>query len=303
MGPDPRPQRGRRRRPPGRPWPRWSGCRSTRPTASPALASTIRDRALLDPPAADHLLARLGVSLRGLDARSERPDAVVMLCDGAASGATPLADGPSRSSIYGRETAIIDLDLSGLTDDSSISTLLGSAPGLIGSDRPLPLHELRRTPWSGRPVPRDRRLRGVDPGHGRGGARERLVHRRDGPPDPARGDGRDPHRTRRRDGQRGAGGGVPRGAAGAGADGGLRRRGRQRLRRGRRCPRGVDPARAPRPAGRAPRSGWLHRHVRRRVRRLARRPPAGRRLVPGRVHGRARSRRASSPACRARRAR
>jgi hypothetical protein len=49
--------------------------------------------------------------------------------------------------IFGRETAVIDLDLSGLTDDSSISTLLGSAPGLIGSDRPLPLHELRRTPW------------------------------------------------------------------------------------------------------------------------------------------------------------
>jgi ATP-dependent Clp protease ATP-binding subunit ClpA len=111
------------------------------------LGSTIRDRALLDPPDADRLLARLGVSLRGLDARSDRPDAVVMLCDGAASGATPLARAIA-SSIFGRETAIIDLDLSGLTDDSSISTLLGSAPGLIGSDRPLPLHELRRTPWS-----------------------------------------------------------------------------------------------------------------------------------------------------------
>ena len=28
-----------------------------------------------------------------------------------------------------------------------MSTLLGSAPGLIGSERPLPLHELRRSPW------------------------------------------------------------------------------------------------------------------------------------------------------------
>jgi ATP-dependent Clp protease ATP-binding subunit ClpA len=111
------------------------------------LGSTIRNRALLDPPDADRLLERLGVSLRGLDARSDRPDAVVMLCDRAASGAAPLARAIA-SSIFGRETAIIDLDLSGLTDDSSISTLLGSAPGLIGSDRPLPLHELRRTPWS-----------------------------------------------------------------------------------------------------------------------------------------------------------
>jgi ATP-dependent Clp protease ATP-binding subunit ClpC len=118
------------------------------PTAGLArLSAAIRDRALLDGPDADRLLARLGVSLRGLDARSERPDAVVLLCDGAAQGATPLAKAIA-SSIFGRETAIIDLDLAGLTDDSSISTLLGSAPGLIGSERPLPLHELRRTPWS-----------------------------------------------------------------------------------------------------------------------------------------------------------
>ena len=34
-----------------------------------------------------------------------------------------------------------------MTEDQSISTLLGSAPGLVGSDRPLPLQELRRAPW------------------------------------------------------------------------------------------------------------------------------------------------------------
>ena len=34
-----------------------------------------------------------------------------------------------------------------MTEDSSISTLLGSAPGLVGSDRTLPLHALRRSPW------------------------------------------------------------------------------------------------------------------------------------------------------------
>jgi hypothetical protein len=49
--------------------------------------------------------------------------------------------------VFGRSTAIIDLDLAGLTEDQSISTLLGSAPGLVGSDRPLPLQELRRAPW------------------------------------------------------------------------------------------------------------------------------------------------------------
>jgi ATP-dependent Clp protease ATP-binding subunit ClpC len=117
------------------------------PTASLArLATELRESALLDPVAADALLGRLGVSLRGLDARPERPDAVVLLCDGATANASRLATALAAT-IFGRETAVIDLDVSGLTDDSSVSTLLGSAPGLIGSDRPLPLHELRRSPW------------------------------------------------------------------------------------------------------------------------------------------------------------
>jgi ATP-dependent Clp protease ATP-binding subunit ClpC len=110
------------------------------------LAADLGDRALLDPAAADALVGRLGASLRGLDARRARPDAVILLCATAASAATPLATTLARD-IFGRETAVIDIDCSAMTDDSSISTLLGSAPGLIGSDRPLPLHELRRSPW------------------------------------------------------------------------------------------------------------------------------------------------------------
>ena len=111
-----------------------------------ALSNELRDRALLEPTAAAALLGRLGVSLRGLDARRERPDAVVLLCDGASASASALATTIARI-VFGRETAVIDIELSGMADDSSISTLLGSAPGLIGSDRPLPLHELRRSPW------------------------------------------------------------------------------------------------------------------------------------------------------------
>jgi len=118
------------------------------PTAPLALLATeLNDRALLDPAAASALVGRLGVSLRGLDARKERPDAVVLLCDGAASSAGALAATLARI-VFNRETAVVDIDLSAMVDDSSISTLLGSAPGLIGSDRPLPLHELRRSPWN-----------------------------------------------------------------------------------------------------------------------------------------------------------
>ena len=117
------------------------------PTAGlTSLAKEMRERVLLDPASATALLARLGASLRGLDSRRERPDAVVLLCGGASASAGALATTLARI-VFGRETAVIDIDLSGMTDDSSISTLLGSAPGLIGSERPLPLHELRRSPW------------------------------------------------------------------------------------------------------------------------------------------------------------
>ena len=117
------------------------------PTASlAALEAELGARALLDAPAATALVARLGVSLRGLDARRERPDAVILLCDGAAVAAGTLSLALARI-VFGRDTARIDIDLSAMADNSAISTLLGSAPGLIGSDRPLPLHELRRSPW------------------------------------------------------------------------------------------------------------------------------------------------------------
>jgi hypothetical protein len=111
-----------------------------------ALADALRDRAILDAASAATLLARLGVSLRGLDARGERPDAVVLLCGVAATSATTLAS-TMAATLFGRDSAVIDIDLSAMADDSSMSTLLGSAPGLIGSERPLPLHELRRSPW------------------------------------------------------------------------------------------------------------------------------------------------------------
>jgi ATP-dependent Clp protease ATP-binding subunit ClpC len=110
------------------------------------LGREVREHGLLDASAAGSLLARLSVSLRGLDARRDRPDAVIMLCDGAVTVADPLATAVARA-LFGRATARVDIDLTGMTEEASMSTLLGSAPGLIGSDRPLPLHELRRSPW------------------------------------------------------------------------------------------------------------------------------------------------------------
>jgi ATP-dependent Clp protease ATP-binding subunit ClpC len=111
-----------------------------------SLTAELSERGLLAPADRDVLLGRLGVALRGLDTHYQRPDAVVVLWGQAARGVDPLADALSRN-IFGRAGALIDIDLSGMTEEQSVSSLLGSAPGLVGSDRPLPLHALRRSPW------------------------------------------------------------------------------------------------------------------------------------------------------------
>jgi hypothetical protein len=110
------------------------------------LSTELHGRGLLDGAAIDALMARLGVTLRGLDANRERPDAVVLLCAAASDSATPLAQSIA-SHLYGADTALIDIDVGGMTGQEAISSLLGSAPGLVGSDRPLPLQQLRRSPW------------------------------------------------------------------------------------------------------------------------------------------------------------
>jgi ATP-dependent Clp protease ATP-binding subunit ClpC len=117
------------------------------PTDSLAhLRTALAESGVFDAGTADRLTARLGVTLRGLDAGNARPDAVILLAGSAASAADRLAASLAET-LFGRRTAVVDVELSGMTEDSSISTLLGSAPGLVGSERPLPLQELRRAPW------------------------------------------------------------------------------------------------------------------------------------------------------------
>ena len=111
-----------------------------------ALTTELTERGLLAAPGRDALLARLAVTLRGLDTNYQRPDAIAAVGRGSARAVDPLADALSRN-LFGRSGAVIDIDLLRHDRGQSVSSLLGSAPGLVGSDRPLPLHELRRSPW------------------------------------------------------------------------------------------------------------------------------------------------------------
>jgi ATP-dependent Clp protease ATP-binding subunit ClpA len=112
-----------------------------------SLRTDLGSAGVLDQATIDSLVGRLGSALRGVDARPERPNASVLLT-GSAAGAVDGLASAIATGIYGRATARIDIELASMSDDSAVSTLLGSAPGLIGSERPLPLHELTRSPFS-----------------------------------------------------------------------------------------------------------------------------------------------------------
>ena len=92
------------------------------------------------------LVHRLGVSLRGLDARPERPDAVVLLCDGASASAGSARRNARQVVLgprHGRHRHRPVRDDRRLVDLHS--SWLRARPDRF--DRPLPLHELRRSPW------------------------------------------------------------------------------------------------------------------------------------------------------------
>lgn len=118
------------------------------PTTSLAsLSAALEAAATFERATIDRLVGRLGAALRGIDARPERPNAVVLLAGVAAAEVDGLASSIATG-VFGRATARIDIELASMSDDSAVSTLLGSAPGLIGSERALPLHELTRSPFS-----------------------------------------------------------------------------------------------------------------------------------------------------------
>ncbi|MCC7479334.1 ATP-dependent Clp protease ATP-binding subunit [bacterium] len=93
------------------------------------------------------LLARLGVTLRGLDVRQERPNAVVLMLGEAAAQAAELAELIAQQ-LFGNGERVVELDFSRMTEDHNISMLIGSPPGYVGYSDELPIHALLQMPWS-----------------------------------------------------------------------------------------------------------------------------------------------------------
>lgn len=112
-----------------------------------SLSRELVDRCLLTENESQALINRLQVTMRGLDMRSARPNAVVCLSgDGTDNGAAfaevvaeHLFDAPDR---------VITIDCSRFSQPEDINLLVGAPPGYVGYSDRLPIHRLLQIPWS-----------------------------------------------------------------------------------------------------------------------------------------------------------
>jgi len=111
-----------------------------------ALSARMSGSSLLAPADADALRSRLAVTMGGLDIRPARPNASLLLLDGAADSADPLACALAGT-LYGDEERIVTIDFGRMTQEHDVSMLLGSPPGYVGFSQSLPIHEIAQMPW------------------------------------------------------------------------------------------------------------------------------------------------------------
>ena len=101
---------------------------------------------LLDDEDRASLMARLGVTVRGLDLSPHRPTAVVLLGGEHASRDSALAQLIARD-LFGSADRVVTIDFGRFTEDHDISALLGSPPGYVGHMESLPIHSVAQMPW------------------------------------------------------------------------------------------------------------------------------------------------------------
>jgi ATP-dependent Clp protease ATP-binding subunit ClpC len=104
-------------------------------------------QALLAPSDVESLIGRLEVTLRGLDLRSSRPNATLLLLDEAAAISEALA-GVLAIHLFGAADRVIGIDFSRFVHPADVTMLIGAPPGYVGYSESLPLHRLIQMPWS-----------------------------------------------------------------------------------------------------------------------------------------------------------
>lgn len=93
------------------------------------------------------MVNRLQVTMRGLDVRAARPNAVMLLADTAAERAGDVASCLS-SALFETPERVVKIDMGRLQTPGDASLLLGSPPGYVGYGETLPIHRIKQFPWT-----------------------------------------------------------------------------------------------------------------------------------------------------------
>jgi ATP-dependent Clp protease ATP-binding subunit ClpC len=110
------------------------------------LRAALTDRVLLPEEDTAALVNRLEVTLRGLDMRPARPNAVILLLNDATTNSEELAKTISTS-LYGSERRVVTIDFSPLIHANDVTRLIGAPPGYVGYEDTLLLHQVSQMPW------------------------------------------------------------------------------------------------------------------------------------------------------------
>ena len=111
-----------------------------------SLQTVLQEQGLMRPEEVGGLLNRLQVTMRGLDLRTSRPNAVLLL-SGAAAELSETISRTIAESLFGDAERVIAIDMSRMQHPEDISLLVGAPPGYIGYSERLPLHRLIQIPW------------------------------------------------------------------------------------------------------------------------------------------------------------
>ena len=112
-----------------------------------ALERDLATRALSAPEATRTLVERLGVTMRGLDRKRDRPNGVVLVAGQAARRTSELAE-TIATALFGNPNRVVPIDLARMTSPHDVAMLVGAPPGYIGYSDRLPIHRIASTPWS-----------------------------------------------------------------------------------------------------------------------------------------------------------
>ena len=110
------------------------------------LAVNLVGKNLMDSDQVQFLLGRLQVTMRGLDLRSGKPNAMLLVSGPSRDSSAALAE-TIAAALYGSPERVVTIDLGRMTESHDITLLVGSPPGYVGYKDTVPLHKLMQTPW------------------------------------------------------------------------------------------------------------------------------------------------------------